>query len=353
MRKPLNLGVVGCGYWGPNLLRNFRALPDCRLRTVCDLSERRLMQLRDLYPEIEGETRFERLLDGADLDAVAIATPAHRHFAMAKATLLAGKHTLVEKPLAVSAAEAAELVALAERHGLVLMVGHTCLYSPAVRRIKEMVEGGDLGELRHICARRLSLGLFRSDINVAWDLASHDLSVILHLMAARPLSVSCCGTAHVTPGLEDVTAMSLRFAAGRSALIHSSWLEPRKVREMTIVGSERMLVYDAAAPREKIRIFDTQVVRRPGDDGGPGSCYGYRAGAVSTPALEEDEPLRAECRDFLDCILGHTAPIASGPEGLEVVRILEASSRSLRANGGAVTLTPPLMSRPPAAAYAT
>ncbi|HWY75376.1 MAG TPA: Gfo/Idh/MocA family oxidoreductase, partial [Verrucomicrobiae bacterium] len=233
--KQIKVGVVGCGYWGPNLIRNFRSLPDCNLKMMCDISESRLKHLNSLYPEVEGATDFDHVLNGAGLDAVVIATAVRHHFPMAKASLLAGKHTFIEKPMAASAHECEELVHIAREKGLVLMTGHTFLYSPAVRKIKEIVDSGDIGEIRYICARRLNLGLFQKDINVAWDLAPHDISIIQHIMGEQPVTINCEGSAHITPGVEDVTTMWLGFAKQRTAIIHSSWLDPRKVREMTIV----------------------------------------------------------------------------------------------------------------------
>ncbi|MES1167613.1 MAG: Gfo/Idh/MocA family oxidoreductase, partial [Oleiharenicola lentus] len=243
MNKPLNVGVVGCGYWGPNLIRNFRSLSDCRMKTICDVSEDRLRHLRSLYPEIEGETKYENLLNDPGLDAIAIATSVRFHYPMAKASLLAGKHTFIEKPMAASTEQCEELIAIAKKQGLILMVGHTFLYSPAIRKIKEIVDNGDIGSLRYISARRLNLGLFQKDINVAWDLAPHDISIILYIMGETPDSINCRGAAHITPGIEDVTSMNLHFSEEKSAIIQSSWLDPKKVREMTIVGSERMILY--------------------------------------------------------------------------------------------------------------
>ena len=207
MTNPIKVGVVGCGYWGPNLIRNFRSLPDCQLKLMCDINEKRLAHLRSLYPEVAGETDFNHALNGSGLDAVVIATAVKLHYSMAKASLLAGKHTFIEKPMAASSAQCEELVDIARQQGLVLMTGHTFLYSPAVRKIKQVVDCGDLGEIRYICARRLNLGLFQKDINVAWDLAPHDISIILHIMDEEPISVNCTGSAHVTSGIEDVTMM--------------------------------------------------------------------------------------------------------------------------------------------------
>src|SRR6201994_2665033 len=232
MKQPIVVGVVGCGYWGPNLVRNFKGLPNCHLKAMCDVSEARLKHMKSLYSDVEGMTDFDHLVNGVGLDAVVVAAPVSHHYALAKASLLAGKHTLIEKPMASSSEECQELIEIAESKGLVLMVGHPFLYSAPVRKIAEIVQAGDIGEIRYINSRRLNLGLFQKDINVAWDLAPHDISVILHVLGDQPLSVSCRGTAHITPGIEDVTSMSLHFSKSRSAIIHSSWLDPRKVREM-------------------------------------------------------------------------------------------------------------------------
>ncbi len=339
MKKQINVGVVGCGYWGPNLVRNFRSLPDCRLKMMCDLNEDRLRHLRTLYPEVECETSFDHLLNGANLDAVVVATAVKFHHPMAKASLLAGKHTFIEKPMAISSGECEELIDLARQQGLVLMVGHTFLYSPAIRKIKEIVDNRDIGDIRYISARRLNLGLFQKDINVAWDLAPHDISIILHIMEELPHSVNCRGCAHITPGIEDVASMSLHFSKERSAIIHSSWLDPRKVREMTIVGSKRMIVYDDVAPQEKIKIFDVRVERPPHYDTFGEFQYAYHYGDMYCPYIKQDEPLKTECQHFLDAIQRRTTPLTDGNRGLDVVRILEASSESMRHDGAPVALT--------------
>src|SRR5215468_11039310 len=244
IQKVIKVGVVGCGYWGPNLIRNLRQSSDCNLKLICDASEKRLAHMRRLHPGVETTTRFDQVINDAEIDAVVIATPVRMHYEMARAALAAGKHVFIEKPMARTEAEAEELVAFAEHQGLVIMVGHTFLFSPAVRRMKEIIDAGDIGEVQYISARRLNLGLFQKDINVAWDLAPHDISIILHIMGGAPASVNCRGSAHVTRGIEDVTSMCLSFRKDRSAIIHSSWLDPRKIREMTIVGSRRMVVYD-------------------------------------------------------------------------------------------------------------
>ncbi len=338
MNKQIEVGVIGCGYWGPNLVRNFRSLPECRLKTICDVSEDRLRHLKGLYPEVQTETSYNRMLEDKELDAVVVATSVKHHYPMAKASLLAGKHTLIEKPLASSVEQCEELVAIAKKQGLVLMVGHTFLYSPAVRKIKEIVDKNDIGELRYISARRLNLGLFQKDINVAWDLAPHDISIILYIMQESPFSVNCRGGAHITPGIEDVTTMSLHFSNEKSATIQSSWLDPRKVREMTIVGSERMIVYDDVSAQEKIKIYDVRVKRPPHYDSFAEFHYAYHYGDIYSPYIKQDEPLKLECQHFLDCIRTGKTPITSGAKGLEIVKILEASSASIKLDGAPIDL---------------
>jgi predicted dehydrogenase len=305
---------------------------------MCDISEDRLRHLKSLYPEVEAETSYENFLNNGGLDAVVVATSVKYHFPMAKASLLAGKHTLIEKPMACSTAECEELIAIAQKQGLVLMVGHTFLYSPAVRKIKEIIDHRDIGDIRYISARRLNLGLFQKDINVAWDLAPHDISIILYIMQEMPRSVNCRGGAHVTRGIEDVTSMSLHFTKERSAIIHSSWHDPRKVREMTIVGSKRMIVYDDIEPQEKIKIFDVRVERPPHYDTFAEFQYAYHYGDIYSPYIKQDEPLKAECQHFVDCIRNGTIPLTNGGKGLEVVQILEAASESLKMSGGPVAL---------------
>ena len=278
------------------------------------------------------------MLGRRDLDAVAIATAVKHHYPMAKASLLAGKHTLIEKPMASSSAECEELQEIARANGLVLMVGHTFLYSQAVRKLKEIVDGGDIGEIRYIAARRLNLGLYQKDINVAWDLAPHDISIILYVMEEPPISVDCRGSAHVTAGVEDVTLMHLTFSKNRSAVIHSSWLDPRKIREMTIVGSKRMILYDDVTPLEKIRIFDARVECPPHYDTFAEFQYAYHYGDMYAPHIKQEEPLKTECSHFLECIQAGATPLTDAKCGLNVVKILEASSKSLRQQGNPIIL---------------
>ena len=334
----LSVGVVGLGYWGPNLARNFSQLAGCRPGGLCDLDGDRLEKMRTLHPTIPRFRDFHEMLESTDLDAIAVATPVRQHFHLAKAALLAGKHVLVEKPLASTAGECEELIDLAARRNLILMAGHTFLYSASIRMIHDIIGAGDLGEIRYINSQRLNLGLFQKDINVVWDLAPHDLSIILHLLGRIPVSVNCQGNAHVTPGIEDVANVSLVFQNGQFATIQSSWLEPRKVRQMTIVGTRKMLVYDDIQPIEKIRIYDARVERPPHYDSFGEFQYSYHYGDCYIPRIDQSEPLRQMCRHFLDSIASGTPPLTCGERGLEVVRILEACSASLQANGAPVPI---------------
>jgi predicted dehydrogenase len=305
---------------------------------ICDSSEPRLRHMRRLHPDVVTTTKFEDILADGQVDAVVIATPVRFHFEMAKACLQAGKHTFIEKPMARTHAEAEELVALAQHQGLVLMVGHTFLFSPAVRRMKEIIDAGDIGTVQYIAARRLNLGLFQKDINVAWDLAPHDISIILHLLGEMPTSISCQGSSHVTRGIEDVTMMYLSFAKNRCAFIQNSWLDPKKVRQMTVVGSKRMIFYDDTEPLEKLKIYDARVEVPAHYDTFAEFTYSYHYGDAYVPYIKQDEPLKLECQHFLDCIHHGASPMTDGRLGLEVVRVLESAEKSLRQHGAAVSL---------------
>jgi predicted dehydrogenase len=338
-KRTIKVGVVGCGYWGPNLIRNLRQASDCHLKVICDTSEQRLKHMRKLHQDVATTNAYADLLQDAELDAIVVATPVRFHYEMAKAALVAGKHVFVEKPLARTVAEAEELVALAESKGLVIMVGHTFLFSPAVRRMKEIIDAGDIGEVQYISARRLNLGLFQKDINVAWDLAPHDISIILHLLDEQPVSVSCQGSSHVNRHIEDVTMMYLTFKKNRCAFVQNSWLDPKKIRQMTVVGSRRMIVYDDTEPLEKLKIYDARVEVPAHYDTFAEFTYSYHYGDSYVPYIKQDEPLKLECQHFLDCIRGEATPITGGRAGLDVVRILEASSESLKLQGQAVPLS--------------
>jgi predicted dehydrogenase len=338
MESKITVGVAGCGYWGPNLIRNFRSLRECRVKAICDKSQERLAHMESLYPEVETLSDFEAMVHDPEIDAIAVATPVSTHFSLASQCLSNGKHTFIEKPMAANSEQCRELNELAKAKGLRLMVGHTFIYTSVVRKIKQIIEAGDLGEILYISSRRLNLGLFQKDINVAWDLAPHDISIILYLLGETPVSVNCQGKAHVTKGIEDVTNISLTFSNGRFATIQSSWLDPKKIREMTIVGSKRMLVYDDLEPLEKVKIYDKRVEGPSHYDTFAEFHYSYHYGDMYSPHIEQIEPLKVECEHFLDCIRNGKTPESNGQEGLKVVQILEASSRSLGEGGSPVHL---------------
>ena len=329
----LTVAVVGCGYWGPNLIRNFNSLPDCKVKMICDTDKKRLSYLANLYPAIKTTTNYNDLVGDDEIDAIAIATPVFLHFELAKKSLSVKKHTFIEKPMASSVKECEELIQIADKNKTTLMIGHTFVYTSAVRKIKEIISNGELGELFYISSRRLNLGLFQKDINVAWDLAPHDISIILFMIGDSPVAVNCQGKSHVNVGIEDVTNISLDFSNGGFATIHSSWLDPNKVREMIIVGSKKMIVYDDNQPLEKLKVYDKRVEVPPHYDTYAEFHYSYHYGDMYSPYLKQDEPLKVECQHFLDCIKTGSKPDSSGLDGLKVVQILEASSESLKRGG--------------------
>ncbi len=333
-----NVAVVGAGYWGPNLIRNLHGLPDCTVKKVCDSNADRLAHMKKLYPETVMTRDIADVLADESIDAVAIATPIPTHYPFAAASLRAGKHTFIEKPMAATADQCRELIDLATERHLTLMVGHTFIYTPTVRKIREVIESGELGEVMYISSRRLNLGLFQNHHNVVWDLAPHDLSIILYLLGEDPVSVNCQGKAHLKPDIEDVTSMSLLFPSGIFALVHNSWIDPKKIRETTIVGSRRMLVYDDIEPIEKIRIYDKCVELPAPSDTFAEWQFSYHYGGMQAPYIKPIEPLGIECQHFLDCIRHGAKPDTDGLEGLRVVKILEAANRSLRNGGSVVTL---------------
>jgi len=338
MSEVINIGVVGAGYWGPNLIRNFNAIPGFNVKYVCDKDPKRLGHMKELFQNVEPVEDYDLLVQDNDLNAIAVATPVYLHYDLAKKSLEAGKHTFIEKPMTSSVAESEELISIADDKGLTLMVGHTFIYTAAVRKIKEIVKSDDFGELYYISSRRLNLGLFQKDINVAWDLAPHDISIVLYLMDRPPVSVNCQGKANVTAGIEDVTNLSMNFEAGGFAMIQSSWLDPNKIREMTLVGSKQMIVYDDTEPLEKIKIYDKRVEKPPHYDTFAEFQYSYHYGDVHVPFIKQNEPLRVECEHFLDCIKSGEKSDSDGRDGLNVIKILEASSKSLKKEGALVNI---------------
>jgi len=338
-----NVGVIGCGYWGPNLLRNFAESEAAELRWICDLDVNRLAAMGRRYPAARATTDYKSLLADQTLEAVAIATPVWTHFSFAKEALEAGKHVLVEKPLTASVAEAEQLVELAERNNLALMVDHTFIYTGAVRKIKEMVQGGEIGDLLYFDATRINLGLFQDDINVVWDLAPHDLSIMDYVIGRQPEAVTATGSCHIKKGIENIAYVLLRFPDEFIAHFHFNWLSPVKIRRTLIAGSHKMVVYDDIEPTEKVRVYDSGVTTTHAEEqidreAAYRTLVSYRTGDVWVPKLDSSEALHYVCKEFLDAISEKRPPLTDGNAGLRVVRLLDAAQRSIRQNGNPVKL---------------
>jgi predicted dehydrogenase len=335
------LGVVGLGYWGPNWVRNLYLSRQAQRVVACDLSAERREHVRALYPHVELTEDLDEILDDPEIRGMVIATPVSTHYPLARRCLMAGKSVLVEKPLATSRREALELVELARERHLVLMAGHTFEYSAPVLKMRELIRSGELGDVFYISSVRANLGLFQHDINVAWDLATHDISIILMLLGRIPSSVSCQGQSHYRSDVEDVALLTLWFNRNVIAFIHVSWLDPNKIRRTTIVGSQKMLVYDDTAVQEKIRIYDKGVTVLPYYDTFRDFQFSYRYGDIHIPRIEEAEPLKTECEHFMHCILTGAMPATDGLNGLRVVSVLEAANQSLKAGGAPVAVQCP------------
>ncbi len=322
------VGVIGCGYWGPNLIRNFSQMTRTDVKCVADLDDARLAHMKTTYPSVNTTKDINDILNDSEIDIVAVATPVHTHFHLASKALDAGKHVFIEKPMTASVKEAEKLIELSEKNRKKLMVGHTFLYTSAVRKMKTIIDSGELGEIFYINSQRLNLGLFQQDINVVWDLAPHDISIVLYLLGEKPLSVSVVGASHINNAIEDVAILSMQFPENRLAFIQTSWLDPDKIRKMTVVGSKKMMVYDDVQPTEKIRIYDKGVEVPKHYDTYDEFHYSYKYGDILIPKIEGSEPLRTELSHFVDCIENDEEPLTNGANGLEVVRILEASQNS-------------------------
>jgi predicted dehydrogenase len=331
--SPVYSAVVGCGYWGKNLVRNFDRLSNLLL--CCDVSDTVRAAIASAYPHVKVTARYDVVLDEPAVEAVVLATPAASHASMAIQALEAGKHVFVEKPLALNSADGRAMVEAAERAGRILMVGHLLEYHPAVNYIKDMIDSGELGEVYYLYSQRLNLGKVRSDENALWSLAPHDISVVLYLMGEEPEAVEASGQAFLQPGVEDVTFATLRFASGRVAHIHVSWLDPHKERRLTVVGTRRMVVFDDMEPQEKIRIYD-KGVDRPGTEAAEYASYAellqLREGDIVIPRLSLSEPLALECAEFLRAVETGIAPRSDGADGLRVIRALEAAQAALDRN---------------------
>jgi predicted dehydrogenase len=334
--EPINVACVGTGYWGKNLVRSFSGLPNARLHTCCDLDKDRLDAIRKQYPGVATTERYEDVLADPSIDAVVLASPAPAHYEMASMALSAAKHVYVEKPITLRSSDAEALVAQAESANKVLMVGHLFEYHPAVNKLKALAGAGDLGRIHYLYLQRLNLGIIRKDENALWSLAPHDISIGLYLLNEDPVSVSATGQAYLQNGIEDVVFCVLQFPSGAMVHIHVSWLDPNKTRRVTVVGSEKMAVFDDMQPAEKVWIYDKGV------EGGEFSSYGewltIRSGDITIPRIDASEPLKVECNHFIECVRDGSTPRSDGRDGLRVVRVLEAAERSLKRNGSPESL---------------
>jgi len=335
----ISVALIGVGRWGPNLLRNFIAMQDVSVEMACDVDEKRLVQVEKRFPSIRRTTRPEDIIRNASLDCVVIATPLATHFQLALEALRAGHHVLVEKPLACSSSECEQLIAAAEKAERILFVGHTFKYNAGIRAAKEYIDRGELGELYLIDANRTNLGPVRYDANALWDLAAHDISIFSYWVGENPQEVSARGGCYLNRGIEDVVYATLGYGGGVIAHVHASWLNPRKVREITVVGEKKMLVWNDMNLSEPIRIYDRGFVR----DESYHDTFGdfrlsIREGEVVIPAIRLNEPLMAECEHFIECVRTGARPLTDGLDGLNVVRVLEAATQSMRSQSTAVTL---------------
>jgi predicted dehydrogenase len=328
------VAVVGYGYWGPNLVRNFVETSDCRVAAICDASPQRLASVERRYPGVATTADFADLLVDPSIDAIALATPVHTHAALARRALEAGKHVLVEKPMTTCPREAEELVELAERHRRTLMVDHTFVYTGAVRRIKQLIDTGEIGRLYYYDSVRVNLGLIQHDVSVIWDLAAHDVSIMDYLIPAAPRAVSAVGAAHLPGQMADVAYLTVLFDNNLLAHFHVNWLSPVKLRQVLIGGDRRMVLYDDIQPTEKVKVYDRGISwSEDPNEARHEALVSYRSGDVHAPKLDPTEALRTECEHFIECVRSGRTPISDGRAGLRTVRILAAAQRSL-ANGG-------------------
>ena len=335
----VRIGVIGCGYWGPNLIRNFVTFPGTELVWACDLDEIRLQKVLRPYPSVQQTTDLEEVLKDDGVDAIAIATPVHTHFPIAKACLESGKHVLIEKPLASSVAQGEELVNLAEKNNLRLMCDHTFCYTGAVRKIRDIVKSGTLGELLYFDSVRVNLGLFQQDVNVVWDLAPHDLSIVDFVVDEKPVLVSAHGVSHAGNDIENIAYISLGYQNSFIAHFHVNWLSPVKVRKTMIAGSEKMLVWNDLDQAEKIKIYDKGIKVKQGErEEKERLLVSYRSGDMYAPRIDQVEALSLMVKEFADCIQENRPALTDGDAGLRVLRILDAANRSIKADGANVRI---------------
>jgi predicted dehydrogenase len=334
----ISVGVIGYGYWGPNLVRNFAEAPGGRVGFVTDIRAERLAQVKVKYPAAKVSSDYRDLISDPGVDAVAIATPVSSHFELAMAALRAGKHVLVEKPMTATSEESLALIDEADKRGLVLMVDHTFVYTNAVKKIRELTQSGDLGEIYYYDSVRINLGLFQHDVNVLWDLAVHDLSIMDYVLAQTPVSVSATGLAHIAGQPENIAYMTMFFDGRLIAHVHVNWLAPVKVRRTLLGGSRRMIVFDDLEASEKIKVYDRGISVNPSLENVYQMLVGYRAGDMWAPQIPLAEALQTEARHFIECIDQQNTPTTDGHAGLRVVRLLEAATQSMTHHGALVPL---------------
>lgn len=337
----IGVGVIGYGYWGPNLVRNFAEVPGSRVVAVSDLCAERLLPVRARYPTVRTTTDHRDLMNDSAIDAIAIATPVSTHFDLAMQVLQAGKHVLVEKPLTATSEQAIRLIEEADRRKRVLMVDHTFVYAGAVRKIQELVAGGELGDIYYYDSVRVNLGLFQHDVNVIWDLAVHDLSIMNYVLPSQPCAVSATGMSHVPGKPENIAYLTLFFDGSLIAHLHVNWLAPVKVRRTLIGGSRKMIVYDDLEPSEKIKAYDKGITVNRSSESVYQMLVGYRTGDMWAPQLDMTEALRIEVLYFIECIEKSKRPVTDGEAGLLVVQVLEAATQSMARQGQPVNLDIP------------
>ena len=336
----VHVGVIGYGYWGPNLVRNFAETPGCKVAAVSDLRQERLQLAKSRYPYIKTTTDYKELLEDKTVDAIVIATKISTHFKIANEALKAGKHVLVEKPIAVTSKEASKLIKQAAKKKLVLMVDHTFVYTGAVQKIRDLIKRDEVGDIYYYDAVRVNLGLFQHDVNVVWDLAVHDVSVMNYLLPLKPYAVSATGMSHISKQPENIAYLTLFFKNKLIAHIHVNWLAPVKIRRTLISGSKKMIVYDDLEPSEKVKVYDKGVHLKSDAKSIYKMLVNYRTGDMWVPQIDIGEALQREALHFIECINKRKKPITDGESGLRVVQIIEAATRSMANQGKPVRLTP-------------
>lgn len=337
--KEIKVGVIGCGYWGPNLIRNFNENYYTDVKYACDLDRERLERIRLRYPHVTVTSNHRDVLKDKDIQVVAIATPAHTHYSLAKEALKAGKHIVIEKPFTAKVKEAEKLIEIAMRKGVIIFVDHTFIYTGAAKKMKELVSSGEVGDIYYFDSVRVNLGLFQPDVNVICDLAPHDVSIMDYIISERPKSVAATGISHTSNRLEDVAYVTVRFNDELIAHFHLNWLSPVKIRRIIIGGSKKMVVFDDLDPAEKIKVYDKGISLGKTDKGAfYKNIIQYRIGDMYAPRIDHTEALKVMVEHLVDCIMNRKIPITDGESGLRVVRIIEAAERSMKKGGVKIML---------------